>query len=172
MEGLRASRRLWSVLAAVALSIVLDLAGGCTSFQAVPDTADGSAPGTSSGQQGIRCGTARCAAPDVCCFQADGGTESCTTAAGCMGAPLECITTLDCVGAGTPPGTVCCVYDDKTKLVRSTCLQGSACDPTGPQNWTCDPRLAPGSECKQPGYTTCKGYQFPAPDDFAQCAPP
>jgi hypothetical protein len=153
----------------VGLWLGLDLAGGCTSFQAAADSTDGGGPGTSSSEQGIRCGNVRCAPPNVCCFEADGGTESCTTTGACTGAPLECTTTVDCVEAGTPPGTVCCAYDDTIKLLRSACVQGSACDPSGPRDQLCDPKLAAGSECTQPGFTSCAAYMFPAPAGFAFC---
>lgn len=171
VDSVRASRCLLSLLVAVGLGVTFDLAGGCTSFQAA-DNAEGGAPGTSSSQQGIRCGNGRCAPPNVCCFEADGGTESCTPSASCTGAPLECITTVDCVDAGTPAGTVCCAYDDGMQLQRSACVQGSACDPAGPRDWLCDPKLAAGSECTQPGFTNCKAYPYPSPYGFALCAQP
>ena len=168
VERLRAARSFGPLAVAVGMFVGVDMAGGCTSFQ----TADVGDASTSSGGGGIRCGNGRCAPPDVCCFEADAGTASCTTKASCTGAPLECNTTVECVDAGKPAGTVCCGYNDRSRLLRSACVQGSACDARGPQDWLCDPTLAAGSECIEPTRTACKGYPFRAPDGFALCEAP
>jgi hypothetical protein len=173
MASVRASSWVGSTIA-ITLGLGLQVAAGCSTFTAADVTDGGGALGTdaASNERGIRCANGHCAPLDVCCFQAEGGTESCTAKAACTGAALECITTVDCVDAGTPAGTVCCAYDTGMTLARSACVQGSACDPSGPRDWLCDPTLAAGSECTDGKRTSCKAYPYPSPAGFALCALP
>lgn len=183
-----------AVIAVVGLG--LDLTAGCARFGAAEDPAiDGGAEAASdagnadagnadadagSGDastilRGVPCGKTRCPHPQVCCFEADAGTETCTSAATCTGAPLECTTTLECVDAGNPPSTVCCAYNNATnRVLRTACVQGSACDARGPQDWLCDPTAAPGTECTEALRALCKSYNFyPVPAaGFAYCGGP
>lgn len=187
----RGARLVIAVVAALGLG--LDVVAGCTSFQsadvpadeagadAAPDAGDAGdtghpeAPGDASGDaashdRGIRCGQGLCPPPNVCCFEADGGKQSCTPSAQCTGAALECTTTLECRDAGKPAAFVCCAYSPMNRLVRSACVLGTACDPAGPQDWLCDPAAPAGTECTDPNQPKCKSVPFVAPLGMAYCA--
>jgi hypothetical protein len=185
--ALNPSRGAWPVIAAFVLGVGLELVAGCTTFQAADVLADGAgadaasdatADGGEAGgggdaappDRGIRCGLGRCPSPNVCCYDADAGTESCTAKAKCPSVPLECTTTVECADAGAPKGSVCCAYNNgKDRLLRSECVQPSACDASGPQDWLCDPKLAAGTECTESARPKCKTFLFPVPVGFAYC---
>jgi hypothetical protein len=101
---------------------------------------------------GVACGKATCdPATQVCCvmsngFGGGGGSEtySCDTASDCTsngGLAMPCVKPADCIVAGSPAGTVCCVTEGtgNQSAASVACVDPSQCANPSTQAWMCDP---------------------------------
>jgi hypothetical protein len=122
---------------------------------------------------GVSCGKDFCnPASQVCCVTSNGGGNnqnfSCEIPNDCAnggGLALPCAKSADCVLAGSPAGTVCCVTEGigNQGSPSVACVPAPQCaDPTT-QAWMCDPsapQCPPGDTCKismvtVPPYSIC-----------------
>ncbi len=121
-----------------------------------PPPSDDAGPPKDSGpvlppDPGISCGGGLCdPATQVCCLSSNGKDFNCDTQNDCdssNGLSIPCVKTADCLAAGSPAGTVCCVTaggggggkgdlaSDVSCVPESDCQQGQGqavmCDPGG-----------------------------------------
>ena len=98
---------------------------------------------------GIACGKKTCdPTSQVCCVTNNGGgggqSFACDTANDCNnsgGFPMPCAKAADCILAGSPAGTVCCVTEGTGSQTAASvaCVDPSQCADPSTQAWMCDP---------------------------------
>jgi hypothetical protein len=131
----------------------------------------------------ISCGSASCdPASQICCITDDGnGGENfaCDTSQDCddnNGLSLPCAKAADCIAAGSPTGTVCCVTvgngngngnGNQGGAASVACVPTLECADPSTEAWMCDPtdpstsQCPPGETCTVskttiPPYSICK----------------
>jgi hypothetical protein len=97
---------------------------------------------------GITCGTKKPCDPTskVCCVFDDGNgnhTYDCENASTCSqngGLGMPCANATDCLAAGSPAGTVCCVTEGQGSQAAASvaCVPAAQCGGSS-QSWLCDP---------------------------------
>jgi hypothetical protein len=132
-------------------------------------TGQDSAPPSATG---IPCGKTTCdPGSKVCCVTWDNNGDqsfSCDGANDCDingGLSVPCASAADCVSAGSPAGSVCCVSEGNNPQSTPTvaCVSAAACLDPGTQAWMCDPTdpaCPPGDTCRAstqtiPPYSIC-----------------
>jgi hypothetical protein len=128
--------------------------------------------------QGIACGLFECKPKaEVCCLGVDGSgdqTLTCESASDCAnesGFPVPCADSLDCLAAGSPAGTVCCVTEGSGTssaasvacVAPSECTQVTQalmCDPTSTSSTSASGQCPAGDTCSEsmvtiPPYSIC-----------------
>jgi hypothetical protein len=129
-------------------------------------------PDASTGDPGVLCGSTSCDPRTAVCCRVDSTgkgnfTDTCTPAAACAAGaalPIPCDDAQDCITAGAPAGSICCVTADPQTghATGVACVQASDCN-AQTQTWLCDPNApdgCPQGETCSASKQTISGYDI------------